>query len=56
MKKVETIQRNLGPNSQTNQAMNIVWDRELRRVIFSEQYESLGLTAEKEQINNSLRT
>ena len=55
MKKVESIQRNLGPNSQTNQAMNIVWDRELRRVILSEQYESLGLTAEKEQINNSLR-
>lgn len=56
MKKVETIQRNLGPNSPTNQAMNIVWDREIRRVLLSEQYESLGLTAEKEQISNSLRT
>ena len=56
MKKVETIQRNLGPNSPTNQAINIVWDREIRRVLLSEQYESLGLTAEKEQINNSLRT
>ena len=56
MKKVENIQRNLGPNSPTNQAMNIVWDREIRRVLLSEQYESLGLTAEKEQINNSLRT
>ncbi len=27
MKKVEAVQRSLGPNSPTNQAMNIVWDR-----------------------------
>lgn len=56
MKKVEATQRSLGPNSQTNQAMNIVWNRELRRVILEEQYESLGLTAEKAQISNSLKT
>ena len=56
MKKVETVQRSLGPNSPTNQAMNIVWDRELKRVILEEQYESLGLTAEIAQISNSLKT
>ena len=56
MKKVETVQRSLGPNAPTNQAMNIVWDRELRRVILDEQYESLGLSAEKAQISNSLKT
>ncbi|MBT7242834.1 MAG: peptidylprolyl isomerase, partial [Flavobacteriaceae bacterium] len=56
MKKVEVVQRSLGPNSLVNQAMNIVWNRELRRVILEEQYESLGLTAEKAQISNSLKT
>jgi len=56
MKKVETVQRSLGPNAPTNQAMNIVWDRELKRVILEEQYESLGLTAEIAQISNSLKT
>jgi peptidyl-prolyl cis-trans isomerase D len=55
MKKVEAVQRSMGPNSPTNQAMNIVWDRELRRVVLEEQYESLGLTAEKAQISNSLK-
>ncbi len=56
MKKVETTQRSLGSNGQTTQAMNIVWERELRRVILEEQYETLGLTAEKAQINNTLST
>ena len=56
MKKVEAVQRSLGPNSPTNQSMNIVWDRELRRVILEEQYDALGLTAERAQISNSLRT
>ena len=56
MKKVEVAQRSLGPNAPTNQAMNIVWNRELRRVILEEQYESLGLSAEKAQISNSLKT
>ena len=56
MKKVEVVQRSLGPNSPVNQAMNIVWNRELRRVILEEQYESLGLSAEKAQISNSLKT
>ena len=55
MKKVEVAQRSLGPNAPTNQAMNIVWNRELRRVILEEQYESLGLSAEKAQISNSLK-
>ncbi len=55
MKKVETVQRSLGPNSSTTQAMNIVWQREIRRVILEEQYKALGLTAESAQINNALK-
>jgi len=54
MQKVETVQRSLGPNNGTNQAMNIVWQRELRRVLLEEQFEALGLSAEREQINNAL--
>lgn len=54
MKKVETTQRSLGSNSPTTQAMNIVWQRELRRVLLEEQYGALGLTVESAQINNAL--
>ncbi|MBV1924652.1 MAG: peptidylprolyl isomerase [Flavobacteriaceae bacterium] len=55
MQQVETAQRSLGGGSSTTQAMNVVWERELRRTLLNEQYESLGLSAEKEQISNSLR-
>ncbi|MFK5982004.1 MAG: peptidylprolyl isomerase [Flavobacteriaceae bacterium] len=54
MRKVETRQRNLGGNVATNQAMNVVWQQELRRVLLEEQYEALGLTAEKAQINDAI--
>ncbi|MGV6827802.1 MAG: peptidylprolyl isomerase [Flavobacteriales bacterium] len=55
MKKVEVAQRNLRGRGTTTQAMNSVWNQELRRVLLDQQYESLGLTAESEQIKNSLR-
>ncbi len=54
MQKVEGVQRTLGPNNGTNQAMNIVWQRELRRVLLEEQYLALGLSAERAQISNAL--
>ncbi len=54
MQKVEVAQRSLGPNNGTNQAMNIVWNRELRRVLLEEQFLALGLSAEREQISNAL--
>ncbi len=54
MQKVEVVQRSLGPNNGTNQAMNIVWQRELRRVLLEEQYLALGLSAERAQISNAL--
>jgi peptidylprolyl isomerase/peptidyl-prolyl cis-trans isomerase D len=56
MEEVEVTQRNMGPNSNTTQAMNMVWDRELRRVIMDEQIEKAGLTVEKAQIDNALRS
>ena len=55
MKQVELTQRNLGENGTTAQAMNMVWDRELRNVLQQQQYDALGLTAQKEQLDQSLR-
>ncbi|KAA3623896.1 MAG: peptidylprolyl isomerase [Flavobacterium sp.] len=51
---VETTQKSMGPNASTSQAVNLVWDRELRRVLMEEQYEKLGLRVESEQVNNAL--
>jgi peptidylprolyl isomerase/peptidyl-prolyl cis-trans isomerase D len=45
----------LGENGTTAQAMNMVWDRELRNVLQQQQYDALGLTAQKEQLEESLR-
>lgn len=56
MEEVEATQRNMGPNANTTQAMNMVWDRELRSVIMDEQIEKAGLTVEKAQIDNALKT
>ena len=56
MEQVEAAQRNMGPNANATQAMNMVWDRELRRVIMEEQIDKVGITAEKAQIDNALKT
>ena len=56
MEEVEATQRNMGPNSNTSQAMNMVWDRELRRVILEEQYEKAGLSVEKAQLDDALKS
>ncbi|MDP2686071.1 MAG: peptidylprolyl isomerase [Aequorivita sp.] len=56
MEEVEATQRNMGPNSNATQAMNMVWDRELRRVIMDEQIEKAGITAEKAQIDSALKS
>ncbi len=55
MQQVENMQRNLGGNGSSTQAMNLVWDNELRRVLFEEQFEKLGLTAESAQVKEALR-
>lgn len=55
MEEVEATQRNMGPNANTSQAMNMVWERELRRVIMDEQIEKAGITVEKAQIDNALK-
>lgn len=56
MEEVENTQRNMGPNVNTGQAMNYVWNQELRRVILQEQIEKAGISAEKAQLDNALKT
>ncbi len=54
MGKVENQQRALGPNGTTAQAVNMVWDRELRNVLMQQQIEALGMTVSQEAINEQL--
>lgn len=56
MEEVEIAQRNMGPNANSAQAMNMVWQRELRRVILEEQIDKAGISVEKAQLDNALRT
>ncbi|NND87858.1 MAG: peptidylprolyl isomerase, partial [Flavobacteriaceae bacterium] len=55
MEKVEATQKNFGPNGTTSQAMNTVWEREVRRVLQQQEFEKLGITASDEQVKESMR-
>ena len=54
MGKVDDYQRSLGPNANASQAINTVWDRELRTLLFNQQAEALGLGVSEEQLNETL--
>ncbi|MFD1079689.1 SurA N-terminal domain-containing protein, partial [Longispora fulva] len=49
-RQVEAYQRNLGPNASTAQAVSMVWDMNVRRVLLEEQFEELGIRVEEAQI------
>ncbi len=55
MGKVELIQRQLGPSASATQAMNRVWDQEVRKAVLQKQFEELGLTVEKDQMRELLK-
>lgn len=55
MEEVEMMQRNIGPGGNTHQAMNFVWQRELRNAILLSQSKKVGIEAEKAQINHALK-
>ncbi len=55
MGKVEAAQRQMGPNGTSTQAMNRVWDQEVRRKVLQKQFEALGLTVEKDQMRELLK-
>ena len=56
MSRVEVMQRQLGPNATSTQAMNNVYDQELRKAIMDTQIEELGLSVEQEQMRELIKT
>ena len=52
--KVEAANRNFGPNASSMQAVNYVWNQEIRSAVYEEQFEELGITAGKDQVNELL--
>ncbi|GAB1856914.1 peptidylprolyl isomerase [Flavobacteriaceae bacterium MHTCC 0001] len=56
LQKVEIAQRQLGPNATNTQVMNRVWDQEVRQAVLSTQYDELGITIEKDQMRDLLKT
>lgn len=55
MNRVEAFRQNMGQAGSTSQAVEIVWEDELRSVLYDEQYEKLGLSAERNMINDMMR-
>ncbi len=56
MFRVENMQRRFGPNSTSTQVMNNVYNQELRRIILNTEYDALGLTVERDQMRDLLKT
>lgn len=56
MQKVERAQQSLGGRGSATQALNQVWNTESRRIILENEYEKLGLTVERNQMRDLLRT
>lgn len=55
MNRVEAFRQNMGQAGSTSEAVEIVWQDELRSVLYDEQYEKLGLSAERNMINDMMR-
>lgn len=56
MQKVEAMQRQAGPNATSSQVINQVWEQEVRQAIMETQFEKLGITIEKDQMRDALKT
>ena len=56
LQKVEAAQRQAGPSATNTQVMNNVWEQEVRKAIMESQYEKLGMTVEKDQMRDVLKT
>ncbi|MDH7447894.1 peptidylprolyl isomerase [Aquimarina sp. 2201CG14-23] len=53
-RKVEAASRNFGPNGSSIQAVNYVWNQEVRQIVFNEQFEELGIRAGADEVNELL--
>ena len=56
MNKVENMRRQLGPTATTMQAMNRIWDQEVRSAVMNSQFDAIGFTVEKDQMRDLLKT
>ncbi|WP_424495219.1 peptidylprolyl isomerase [Salinimicrobium sp. GXAS 041] len=54
-RQVEAYQRNLGPNASSMQAVNMVWDLNVRQAVLEEQFEELGIRIEEAQLKRMMR-
>jgi peptidyl-prolyl cis-trans isomerase D len=55
MNKVEAAQRQLGGQGTSTQAMNRVWDQEIRKAVMESQFDALGLVIERDQMRDLLK-
>lgn len=56
LQKVEAAQRQAGPSATSTQVMNSVWEQEVRQAVMGTQYEELGISVEKDQMRDLLKT
>ncbi|MEC3908223.1 SurA N-terminal domain-containing protein [Tamlana sp. 2201CG12-4] len=56
LQKVEVAQRQAGPNATSTQVMNRVWEQEVRQAVMEIQFEELGISVEKDQMRDLLKT
>ncbi|WP_027137203.1 peptidylprolyl isomerase [Gaetbulibacter saemankumensis] len=56
LQKVEEAQRNAGASATNTQIINRVWEQEVRQAVLESQFEKLGITIEKDQMRDLLKT
>jgi len=54
--KVESASRNFGAGASTVQVVNQIWNREVRNTLLEQQFEDLGLSIERDQIINVIKS
>ncbi len=54
--KVEAAQKQAGVNATSTQVMNRVWEQEVRQAVMEAQFEELGISVEKDQMKDLLKT
>lgn len=56
LQKVEIAQKRAGATATNTQVMNSVWEQEVRQAVMETQYEALGISIEKDQMRDLLKT
>ncbi len=56
LQKVETAQKQAGASATNTQVMNRVWEQEVRQAVMETQFEELGISVEKDQMRDLLKT